>query len=126
MEVTRDGAGTVRSATVADAAGLARLCASLGIDVLPLGIADVAACLDRGHLIVLDLGAGMIDAAAHVALSRAGEDGVHARIEVAIHPALAGSGAEDRLAAALLAICEASGDIDLDVATRRRNTLGGR
>lgn len=130
MDATpRDATGTIRSATLADTYALARLCASLGIDVLPLGAADIGACLDRGHLIVLDLGGGAIAAAAHVALDHV-RDNVHARVEfLAIHPALAGSGAEDRMAAALLAFCEESGCMDLDVGSavpRARRSVRGR
>ena len=109
--------GTIRSASLADAGALARLCAALGLDVLALGAADIAAYLDRGHLIVLDSGDGTM----------------HARIELfAVHPALAGNGTEDRMAAALLALCEASGCVDLVVgsagrpARRTQHPAGGR
>lgn len=124
MDTLRDGTGTIRSATLADTAALARLCVALGIDVLPLGAADIAACLDRGHLIVLDLGDGALAAVAHVALDLR-DDQVHARVEfLAVHPALAGSGAEDRMAAALLAICEESGCVDLDVGSAAPRASG--
>jgi hypothetical protein len=131
MESSTAGtAGTIRSATLADGDALARLCTVLGLDAMPLGPADVSVYLDRGHLLVLDLGAGAVGAFAFVALEPAGRDGVHARVELfAIHPALAGSGAEDRMAAALLAMCEASGCVDVDVgSTKRRGdrAMGGR
>lgn len=120
-----NGGGTIRSATLADARAIAALCAVLDLDVLPLGIADVAAYLDRGPLLVLDLGDGTIGAAAHVALEPAHGDLVHARLEFfAIHPALARNGAEDRMAAALLAICEESDCLDLD--ERSTGPLGRR
>jgi hypothetical protein len=115
MDATAEGIGTIRSATIADAAALARLCASIELDVLPLGAADIACCVERGHLLVLDLGAGTLGAIAYVALDHAGDAAVHGRVELfAMHPALAGSGVEDRMASAVLAICEASGCVDLD------------
>ena len=113
------GTGTIRSANLADADALSRLFASTHLDVMPLGAADISAWLDRGYLIVLDLGSGALGAAAHVAIDCTDDEEVHGRLRFFVtHPSLAGTGAEDRLVAALLAICEASGCVDLDVEPR--------
>ncbi len=110
-----DGRGTVRGATPADAGALARLCRCIGSDALVLGDPDIRRCLARGHLLVLDLGNDTVGAAAHVALYDI-RGALHGRIEFfAIDPALTGTGAEDRLAEALLVLCETSGCVDVDV-----------
>lgn len=111
----RTGAGTIRSATLADAGMLAALSSAAGLDV-PFDASDLAGYLERGRLIVLDVGNGVLGAIAYVSLHGAERD-LHARIELlAIHPALAGTATEDAMAAAVLAICESSGCADIDVA----------
>jgi hypothetical protein len=91
---------------------------------MPLGIADPSELLDRGQLLVLDLGAEVLGAAAYVRMD-ARDDGVHARRRFLVaSPALAGTGAEDRMAAAVVTICESTGCIDIDVTTEHASPVG--
>jgi hypothetical protein len=108
--LTRD-AGTVRSATPADALALSQLMACVGTDNLPITVADVTALLDRGRLLVLDLGAGVLGAAVHVTPVRMGRTHRAAVRYLAVHPALAGSDLRLRMTEATLDLCDA-----LDVA----------
>jgi len=117
------GEGTIRSATIADVSALSRLLTSAGIAERALTGTDVAAWLARGRLIVLDVGAGAVGAAAYAALD-VRDGGVHARIDLfVVSPALVGTGSEDRMAAALLAVCENSGCIDIDVPPKGASRL---
>jgi N-acetylglutamate synthase-like GNAT family acetyltransferase len=104
---------TIRSATPGDGARLVHLLESAGLDDLARR-ADVATCLDCGFLLVLDLG-DSLGAAAYVALE-SDSDQTHARLRfLAIHPALRDTDAADRIAIAVIAVCEASGCVDLDL-----------
>lgn len=106
--------GTIRSAISDDAAGLVRLFVAAGGSELPSS--EIIASLDRGHLIVLDVGSDVLGAAAFVLLDCVDDREVHGRIRyLVVHPSLAGTGAEDQLITAVLAVCEASGCVDLDV-----------
>ncbi|MDX2089535.1 MAG: hypothetical protein SFX73_16900 [Kofleriaceae bacterium] len=108
--------GTIRSANVADTAALARLMSSVDLSVMPFGVAEVAASLQRGHVIVLDVGAGVLGAAALIELEHTDDKQTHGRIRwFVIHPALAGTSADEQMAAAVVSACEASGCTDLDV-----------
>lgn len=119
----RDGAGKIRNATLADADALARLFRSVGPGLMPLGVANLSGWLDRGMLIVLDLGANTIGAVAFVSLDIR-DDKVHGCIQFfVVSPALAGFGIEDRMTAAVLAICD-SGCADLDVREGRPRQSG--
>lgn len=115
--VAADWAGSIRGATLADSGALVRLFRSAGLAFLPLGIADLSEMLDRGQLLVLDLGPGALGAAAYVRIDPRAR-GLHARLQFLVaSPALTGTGVEDRMAAAALTICESSGCIDVDVMT---------
>ena len=106
--------GTIRSAMSDDAAGLVRLFVAAGGSELQRS--EIIASLDRGHLIVLDVGSDVLGAAAFVSLDCVNDREVHGRIQyLVVHPSLAGAGAEDQLITAILAVCEASGCVDLDV-----------
>jgi len=106
--------GTIRSAMSDDAARLARLFVAAG-GREPLR-SEIVASLDRGYLLVLDVGSDVIGAAAFVLLDCADDREVHGRIQyLVVHPSLAGTGAEDRLISAVIAVCEASGCVDLHV-----------
>jgi len=125
VEVPARDVGRIRSATRGDTDALARLFLTVGLDALPDGVVDVAACLDRGILLVLDVGAGGLGAAAHVELDCIDDNEAHARIQFfVIHPGLAKTGTEERLVAAVLAVCEASGCVDIDVGARRQPIRG--
>jgi hypothetical protein len=68
---------------------------------------------------VLELGIDTLGAAAYVRMDTR-DDGVHARLRFLVaSPALAGTGAEDRMAAAVVTICESTGCIDIDVTAKR-------
>ena len=98
--------GIIRGATPADAAALSDLLACAGADNLPLSATDLAASLRRGHLLVLDLGAGTLGAAAHVELDRIRRERHVVFRYLAVHPALAGRGVEQRMATAMLEVCD--------------------
>jgi GNAT superfamily N-acetyltransferase len=109
-----DGASVarIRSAVRNDAGALARLFAAVGEDS-----PDLTASLEHGHVIVLDVGADALGAAALVLID-CNEDGdeVHARIRyLVVHPSLAGTGAAEQLIAAVLAMCDETGCVDLDL-----------
>jgi hypothetical protein len=119
-----DGAGKIRNATLADVGALARLFRSVGPGLMPLGVANLSGWLDRGKLIVLDLGPNTIGAVAFVSLE-ARDGKVHGCIQFfVVSPTLAGTGTEDRMAAAVLAICEASECVDVDVGEDRPRRSG--
>jgi len=103
--------GTIRRATRDDAPALSRLMACVGTDLLPLTTADLDTQLGRGHVFVLDFGSGTLGAAAHVAVDHIGR----ARFRyVAVDPALARTGIEKRMTAAMF---------DLDARTRAFSNL---
>jgi|SRR5580658_5063993 hypothetical protein len=101
--------GTIRSATLTDADALARLFHAADVDLMRLGHADICGWLDHGQAIVLDYGTGSLGAAAHVSFD-VDDEVVHAHIEfLVVSPSLAGTGCEERMIGALLAICESCG-----------------
>jgi ribosomal protein S18 acetylase RimI-like enzyme len=111
--------GTIRSAAPADAGALTRLFVAAGDAHAPLAIAGIAGSLARGQLLVLDIGTEVLGGAAFVTFECPDERHVHALIQyLIVHPALVGTGAEERLITAVLAICEASGCSDLDLSVR--------
>lgn len=104
MLVPRDA--TIRSATCADAQALSQLMAAVGADNLPATGPEIGALLKHGHLLVLDLEAGMLGAAAHVVVIQTGRERHAVFRYLAVHPELAGSGVEHRMAAAMLELCD--------------------
>lgn len=98
--------GTVRRATHADAPALSQLLACTRTDNLPITTADVASLLDRGHLLVLDVGAGALGAAAYVEPIETG--GTHRAVlrYLAVHPGLDGSDLRRRLISATRDLCD--------------------
>ena len=115
--------GTIRSATSRDAAGLARLFAAAG--GRDLGDSEIVASLARGHVIVFDVGSDALGAAAFVVLDCVDDREVHGHIQyLVVHPSLAGTGAENQLITAVLAVCEASGCIDLTIDGSPRFSIG--
>jgi GNAT superfamily N-acetyltransferase len=107
--------GTIRSAAPDDATRLARLFIAVGAAGCPQR-SELAASLARGHVIVLDVGSEL-GGAACVVVECADDREVRASVQyLFVHPSLAGTGAEERLITAVLAVCEASGCVDLDAA----------
>jgi len=117
-----DPAGTIRSATPEDAPALSRLLACVGRDALPVTAGDVAVLLSRGHLLVLDLGAGplgagTLGAAAHAVLDRTGGER-HAVVRyLAVHPELEARQIEPRMTAAMLERCSGARSLPAVLAT---------
>ena len=103
------GVGVVRSATCTDAAALSRLMAAAGVDNLPVTCPEIRELMERGDLLVLDLGSGTLGAAAHLAVLQAGRERRAVFRYVAVHPDLAGRGVEDRLTSTMLERCDTSG-----------------
>jgi ribosomal protein S18 acetylase RimI-like enzyme len=130
VELSIQTTGTIRSAAAGDATALARLFVAVGDPPPFRGTADLAGSLARGHLIVLDLGSESIGAAAFVMLECTDDREVHAHIQfLVVHPAFVGTGSEERLITAVLALCEASGCRDLDLVPSARHEprpIGGR
>lgn len=104
--VTADGAGRIRTATFADLRGLMRLARSASSHFLSLGLADLSELLDRGQLLVLDLGAEDLGAAVYVRNDARADDADARLTFLVISPALVGRGVEDRMTAAVLALSE--------------------
>jgi len=102
----------IRSATTADRDGLARLFRAAGLRYVPSWIER---WMERGVVLVLDL-TESLGGAACVELDCVDDDAVHARLQfIVIDPGLVGTGTEERLITALLAVCEASGCVDIGV-----------
>lgn len=98
--------GTLRRATHTDALALSQLLACTGSDNLPITAADVAALLERGHLLVLDVGGGALGAATYVEPIETG--GTHRAVlrYLAVHPGLAGGDVRCRLTRATRDLCD--------------------
>lgn len=98
-------AGFIRRATLADAPALSALLACTRPDGRALTEFEIAAMLDRGDLLVLDLGCGKLGGAAHFVI-----DGAQGRALchlLAIRAELAQRGVEDRLTSAMSATWDA-------------------
>ena len=114
--------GLIRRATPADAPALSQLMARLGTDSLPLAATDLAAHLERGHVLVLELEHGMLGAVAHVALDDT-DGACHAFRYVAVLPSLARNAVEHRMTAAMQDLCDAARDeppLPMQLAVLRR------
>jgi hypothetical protein len=97
--------GTVRRATHADGPALAQLLACTGTDNLPIAPADVASLLDHGHLLVLDVGAGALGAAAYVEPIETATAHRAVVRYLAVHPALASGDLRCRMTSATRDLC---------------------
>lgn len=98
--------GTLRRATLADVPVLSQLLARAGSDNLPVADAELATMIERGHLLVFDVGAGALGAAAHVEPSEAGSARRGVFRYLAVDPALVGPDLRYRLMSAMRHRCD--------------------
>lgn len=106
--------GTVRRATLADAPALSQLLAGAGTDNLPITTADVAPQLERGHLLVFDVGAGALGAAAYVEPIEAGSARRAVVRYLAVDPALVGPDLRYGLISAMCGPCDGLDAVVID------------
>lgn len=100
-----ESVGKVRSAGLVDVGALLRLFAAAGHEVTACGCGDISTCLERGHVVVLELQRSVLGAAVHVAVERQQDGKTHHRLPFfVIDPALAGTRAEKRASCELLGI----------------------
>lgn len=99
--------GIIRRATARDIPALLQLLHVTGDGAASLTASDLATMIARGHVLVLVLGLGRMIGAGHVRIESTGSERRAVFQLLAIHPAFAGRGIEQRLAAAMLVRCDA-------------------
>jgi hypothetical protein len=115
--------GSIRNAEQRDLAQVARLLEASGIDLRAVET-DPRRSLPRCHLLVLDID-GAVRAAAYLVIARA--RGLRGRLEfLVLDPALPRGSTraiQDRMTGVTVALCEAYGCADVDIAATSRNDV---
>jgi N-acetylglutamate synthase-like GNAT family acetyltransferase len=107
--------GNIRNARIADASEISRL---IGEASSTPGTRNAIDLYDRGHLLVLDLGARELGGVVHVDVS----DDRRAILDLlVVDPAVSGSHFEQRMSGVAHALCEAYGCDHLDTLAERRH-----